>query len=236
MLKITKRRIKINDITELLWILLVHTSINNVPCIRSQQVKTIKKGKEMSKKLLANVFLLSTLLGSVCDVTADSKTEIVRKNTAAFAPQLQKFDSYLGGWTATFPAQPGQPPVIDVTLFEKVLNGKALKTTHSINEGVYGGESYIFWNNKTNRLEFHYFTTADFFTTGWLEFVSDNEFVAYEDVTGEGVVSQGITKVKSSSKLLGDKMEVSTSYLKNGEWTKPETRTYQRTTRDVIFN
>ncbi len=188
--------------------------------------------------MLASSVFFSTNASALENHSKDEMkgTKVVRTGSAAFAPQLAKFESYLGGWTAEFKVQPGQAPVSDVTLFEKVLNGKALKTTHSINDGVYGGESYIFWNNTSQRLEFHYFTTADFMTTGYLEFISDNEFVAYEDVTGQSQMSQGITKVKSASKLLGDKMTVSTSYLKNGEWTTPETREYVRTTKDVIFN
>ena len=178
----------------------------------------------------------TTIENATSTQASKNETVVVRKNIAPFASQLAKFEPYLGGWTASFNVQPGQAPVNDVTLFEKVLNGKALKTTHSINDGMYGGESYIFWNNTTQRLEFHYFTTADFITTGYLEFVSDNEFVAYEDVTGKSQVAQGITKVKSSSKLLGETMTVSTSYLKNGEWTTPETRVYRRTTKDVVFN
>ena len=193
--------------------------------------------KSMSMVLASSVSF-STYVMALTDHSKSepAATKVIRTGTAAFAPQLAKFESYLGGWTASFKVQAGQAPVSDVTLFEKVLNGKALKTTHSINDGVYGGESYIFWNNTTQRLEFHYFTTADFMTTGYLEFVSENEFVAYEDVTGKSQMSQGITKVKSASKLLGDKMTVSTSYLKNGEWTTPETREYVRTTKDVIFN
>ena len=68
-----------------------------------------------------------------------------------------------------------------------------------------------------------------------MEFVSDSEFVAYEEVSGESSMSQGISKVKSTSKLMGDKMTVATSYLKNGKWTTPEVREYTRTIKDVIF-
>ena len=190
--------------------------------------------------IVANVALMQpTVLAQESQnkvtATATNQTIVKRNSKVPFAEQLSAFENYLGGWTATFDTPPDQPKVVDVTLFEKVLNGKALRTTHSINDGAYGGESYVFWNNQTKRLEFHYFTTADFITTGWMEFETPTKFVAYEDVTGESQVSQGITKVRSISELAGDSMTVSTSYLKNGEWTKPQMRKYSRTNKPVVF-
>ncbi len=172
---------------------------------------------------------------AMADVMENEKTVVIRKGSAPFDNELQKFENYLGGWSAEFSVRAGEPPVKDVTLFEKVLNGKALRTTHSVNNGAYGGESYVLWNAKASRLEFYYFTTANFFTTGWMEFTGPNTFVAYENVTGESKTSSGITQVKSTSELGGDKMTVSTSYLKNGEWTPAEKRQYTRTNKPVIF-
>lgn len=151
------------------------------------------------------------------------------------APELAIFEPYLGTWHAEFERKPNQPKMVDVSKWERALNGKALRTLHSINDGMYGGESLIFWDTKTKQLTFYYFTTADFYTTGTLEILSNNSFAAYEDVTGESQLAQGIIKVRSTSQLLGDKMKVSTSYLKNGEWTPEESRTYTRSTKQVIF-
>ncbi|MDA8622041.1 hypothetical protein N9L48_05270 [Psychrosphaera sp.] len=196
----------------------------------------------MSLKLIKNATVTSILLCTTASVVATpiksspaNETQVVQNQSKPFSKHLEKFEEYLGGWTAEFSAQAGQPSVTDVTLFEKVLNGNGLKTTHSINEGVYGGESIIFWNNKTNRLEFYYFTTANFFTSGWMEFINENTFVAYENVTGESTTSQGISQVKSTSTLNGDSMTVSTSYFKNGEWTDDAKRIYTRTNKNVVF-
>ena len=76
------------------------------------------------------------------------------------------------------------------------------------------------------------FSTAEFYTTGTIEMLSDTSFVAYEDVEGN---EYGITKVKSTSEMSKDKMKVSTSYLKNGKWTEPEYRTYTRSDKAVVF-
>ena len=146
--------------------------------------------------------------------------------------ELAVFEAYLGTWQADFDVAEGKPPVQDVSKWERALNGTTLKTLHSINNGEYGGESLIFFDKKLNKLVFYYFTTAGFYTRGTIEVIGETTFVAYEDVEGN---ANGITKVKSTSTLMGNKMRVSTSYLKNGEWTKPESREYQRSEKEVVF-
>ncbi|MEI4550716.1 hypothetical protein [Pseudoalteromonas spongiae] len=145
----------------------------------------------------------------------------------ALDEKLKIFEPYLGTWESTF-----SNGAVDVSHWESALNGTTLRTLHSINDGAYGGESLIFWDNKKQKLVFFYFTTAGFYTQGELEITAENEFVAYEDVTGN---KDGITKVKSSSRLSDGKIVVSTSYFKQGEWTKPESRSYSRSTKTVKF-
>ncbi|WP_199609922.1 hypothetical protein [Flocculibacter collagenilyticus] len=155
--------------------------------------------------------------------------------SAKLDPKLAMFEPYLGTWEAVFEEKDGKPTVVDVSHWERALNGKALRTLHSINEGAYGGESLVFWDKEKQKIVFFYFTTADFYTTGEMEVIDDKTFVAYEEVTGESAMSKGITKVKSTSTLKGDKMEVATSYLKHGKWLPPETRTYVRSDKTVKF-
>ncbi|MFY8274670.1 hypothetical protein AAEU32_11165 [Pseudoalteromonas sp. SSDWG2] len=147
-------------------------------------------------------------------------------------PKLKVFEPYLGTWEATFAMADGQADLVDVSSWERALNGTAIRTKHSINEGVYGGESFIFWDKDSEQLVFYYFTTAGFFTQGQLEISEDGSFVAYEDVSGS---EEGITQVKSTSTFVDGKFVVATSYLKEGQWTKPEQRTYTRSNKSVIF-
>ena len=81
-------------------------------------------------------------------------------------------------------------------------------------------------------LVFYYFTTADFYTQGTLEVTEDGSFIAYEDVTGS---SEGITRVKSTSSYVDDQFVVTTQYLKNGEWTPEQKRSYSRSQKEVVF-
>lgn len=150
----------------------------------------------------------------------------------ALAPELNLFSNYLGTWEAQFPVKEGQPAVHDVAHWERALNGKAIRTLHSINQGQYGGESLIFFDKEKQKIVFYYFTTAGFYTTGYMELIDANTLIAYEEVSGN---KDGITQVKSTNKLLGNSMKVSTSYFKNGTWTTPESRVYQRSNKQVIF-
>ncbi len=153
-------------------------------------------------------------------------------NNSGLVKELAIFSDYLGTWESVFEEKDGKPTVVDVSHWERALNGTTLRTLHSINDGMYGGESLIFFDKSQQKIVFYYFTTAGFYTNGWMEIIDDQTFVAYEDVTGN---KDGITQVKSTSKLLVDKLEVSTSYLKKGQWTQPESRTYTRSTKTVKF-
>jgi hypothetical protein len=155
------------------------------------------------------------------------------QNNLLLDKELAVFQPYLGTWQANFKvAEKDAKPVQDIGKWERALNGKAIRTMHSINEGEYGGESTIFYDSKKKSLVFYYFTTAGFYTKGIIKVLSPTQFVAYEDVTGN---KEGITKVKSTNDLKGDKFIVSTTYLKKGEWTKSETRTYTKSTKAVKF-
>jgi hypothetical protein len=87
--------------------------------------------------------------------------------------------------------------------------------THSINDGIYGGESIIMWDSEKDSLVYYYFTTAGFYTHGTMTIEKGNTH-SYEKVTGS---QEGITAVKSTSEMLPDgRFHATSQYLKNGEW------------------
>lgn len=169
-------------------------------------------------------FLLTLGILYSCVLSADEQPFL--------AKELSVFKPYLGTWQADFTVAEGKPPIQDVSQWQRALNGMAIKTRHSINEGEYGGESMIFWDSKEQSIVFYYFTTAGFYTKGTMKVLSPTQFVAYENVTGS---KEGITRVKSTSEFSNEQFIVSTSYLKKGEWTKPEQRVYSRSNKEVKF-
>ena len=108
-----------------------------------------------------------------------STSETATKEAAGLVKELKVLEPYLGAWQANFAVQEGQAPVLDVSKWERALNGTTVRTVHSINDGMYGGESLIFFDKSKNSIVFYYFATAGFYTQGYMEMISDNSFVAY---------------------------------------------------------
>lgn len=112
-------------------------------------------------------------------------------------------------------SKPGKP-TIDVARWERALNGKAVRVLHSVNDGSYGGETIIQWDAEKERLIYHYFTTAGFYTTGTMTH-ANGKFISHEKVLGN---TNGVTDVRATNELRPDGTLFSKAeYLKNGEWT-----------------
>jgi len=106
-------------------------------------------------------------------------------------------------------------PAVDVSRFELALNGQAVRNRHSIDDGAYGGETFIVWEEARQSLVYYYFTTAGFYTTGTLR-AEDGAIVSHEVIKG---AAGGISEVKAVSRLLPDgRLHVKSRHLKNGQW------------------
>jgi hypothetical protein len=119
-------------------------------------------------------------------------------------------------------SKPDQP-LIDVQRWERALNGKAVRAQHSINNGVYGGETIFRWDSKKNSVVYYYFTTEGFTTIGTVKF-EQGKIVTHEDVSGD---QSGITEVRATSEFLPNGgLHVKAEYLKNGSWVPGHEVTY----------
>jgi hypothetical protein len=156
------------------------------------------------KNSLAVKFALVLTLAAVVPLAAEMN------------PRFEPLRPLLGKtWKGVFPSSTPAKPVVDVSRFELVLNGQAVRNLHSINGGDYGGESLIVWDKAKDSLVYYYFTTAGFYTSGTMK-AEAGGFVAHEMVTGD---ADGITEVKSTSQVLPDgRLHVVSQYLKNGLW------------------
>ncbi len=86
------------------------------------------------------------------------------------AVPLQSFGPLLGKtWKGEFKESTPEKPLIDVSRWERALNGQAVRVVHSVNDGVYGGETLITWDAKKKSLAYWYFTTAGFRTEGTMK-------------------------------------------------------------------
>jgi hypothetical protein len=130
--------------------------------------------------------------------------------------QLLPFKPLLGKtWKGNIQEPGSQSTMIDVSHWERALNGRAIRVLHSINNGELGGETIIVWDPQKKGLVFFSFTTAGFFTQGTIT-AENNQFIGHEYVTGD---QSGITEVKAIGDILpGGKLRSTAKYFKNGQW------------------
>ncbi|MDR7119423.1 hypothetical protein [Rheinheimera soli] len=143
-------------------------------------------------------------------------------------PELEIFRPYIDSHWEGDLTEPGkEKKMVDRSIWSRVLNGQAIKTVHSVNNGEYGGETMIFWDQKQQKIAYYYFTTAGFYTHGTMSYNATTKSIeAVEQVQNN---AQGITQVRSHSVLNeSGTLEVSSDYLQNGQWVKGHSATYKR--------
>ena len=120
-------------------------------------------------------------------------------------------------WRGTLSPAGAAKPVVDVQRFDLVLGGRAVRSSHSINDGEYGGETLFTWDAEKKAIVYTYVTTGGFYTTGALE-VETGGFKARETVHG---TTGGVREVEATSRILPDgRLHVKSRYLKDGKWTE----------------
>ncbi len=153
------------------------------------------------------------------------ETDSLNEHLKVFQPMVGK--TFVGEFANSTP----EKPLIDVSRWERAMNGQAVRVLHSVNDGEYGGETILMWDRKLEKIAFWYFTTAGFYTTGTMD-IDGNTWSATEEVTGN---KQGITQVKSVSTIQENgEMHIKTEYLTNGEWTLGRDMTYRPSTEAEV--
>jgi len=148
--------------------------------------------------------------------------------------RLEPLRPWLGKtWKGHFKNSTPEKSVIDISRWERALNGKAVRILHSINDGSYGGESIVMWDEKKQAVGYHYFTTGGFMTTGTMTF-KDGKILTHEVVTGN---SGGVTEVRGTTEMRSDgTFIVKTEHRKGDEWTPGRETTYREdSSAKVIF-
>jgi hypothetical protein len=147
---------------------------------------------------------------------------------------LEPLRPWLGKtWKGEFKNSKPDKPVIDVARWERALNGKAVRILHSINDGIYGGETILVWDETKQSLTYHYFTTAGFVTQGTVRF-KDGAVLTHEVVSGN---ANGVTEVRGQTEMRPDgTFQVKTEHFKDGKWTPGHEATYREdAAANVVF-
>ena len=87
--------------------------------------------------------------------------------SAELDPRLAPLAPLVGKtWRGEMSPPGAEKPVVDVSRFEVALNGRAIRSLHSINDGVYGGETLFARDDEKKAIVYTYFTTGGFYTVG----------------------------------------------------------------------
>jgi hypothetical protein len=158
-----------------------------------------------------------TLLLSASRLQADEPA-FLDPHLEPFRPLLDK--TFRGEFKDSKPDK----PLVDISRWERALNGKAIRMLHSLNDGAYGGETLFVWSEEPQTVKYYYFTTAGFMTTGTVTF-KDGKILTHEHVAG---AAGGVTEVKGVSEITpAGTFQVKTEYLKNGDWVPGREVTYR---------
>ena len=129
---------------------------------------------------------------------------------------LQPLGRFIGKtWKGEFVSSTPENRIYDIVRWERVLNGKAIRIVHSVNDGQFGGEQILMWDGGKKSLMSWYFSTAGFQTQATLN-VDKGTIISHEKVSGN---QNGISEVKSTTRLFPDgRMHVKSQYLQKEKW------------------
>lgn len=151
---------------------------------------------------------------------------VASPGVAALAPELAPLAPYVGRvFSASMTGPDAAAPANDVQQWEEILGGKAVRITHSINDGDYGGESLVAWDTERRSLVYWYVTTAGFYTQGTITAAGDS-LVTRERVVGE---AGGVTEVEAVWHRTADGLTVSSRYQSGDKWSPGRTAVYRET-------
>ena len=136
--------------------------------------------------------------------------------SAEIDPRLAPLQPLVGKtWRGELSPPGAARPMVDVQRFELALNGRAVRSVHSVNDGEYGGETLFVWDDEKKSVVYTYFTTGGFYTTGTMQ-PEAGALQFHELVRG---TTSGPREVKATSRVLPDgRLHVKSQYLKDGTW------------------
>ena len=147
---------------------------------------------------------------------------------------LVDFDIFIGKkFQGEFYNSTKENPLIDIIYFERILNGEAIRISHSVNHGEYGGEYVITWNSDKEKIESYYFSTGGGIRVSNID-ITNNEISIKEDFSKN---ENGIKKVKKIFRLDPEGfLENNIKYMINNMWIKSHEMIYTRNdSAKIIF-
>ena len=141
--------------------------------------------------------------------------------------RLRPFEPFLGNRYQGKYSNPQDGRLMDeVQHWERTLNGNAIKMTHTINNGEYGGITIFMFDPEFETLRSWYFDTAGSVKIANINYFNE-KIIITEDVTKN---RNGITKVKTTLEILDNLMLLKkTKYLMKNLWVDGNEVLYRQT-------
>lgn len=158
----------------------------------------------------------------------EAEMDALLKDSGAPTPlQVQTFGQLTQFVGKSYKGSPGGPnEPADIQTWEWALGGTAILIRHAIEDGSYGGDTYVYRDAATGDLVYVYITNAGFRTEGTMTVNADGSYSAVEDVAGHDTIS----KVRSTSRINDDGTTTTRSeYFQNGEWVDGHSFSYAPT-------
>lgn len=152
---------------------------------------------------------------------------------AATEAQISTFGALAGLTGKTWRSESagnGEGGPADISAWSWDLGGKVLVNRHALEDGSYGGVTYVYENGQTGRLDYVYVTSGGFHTTGTFVLGEDGSWTAEEEVTGH----EKITRVRSTGRISADgTMSMTSEYFADGEWSPGRNVVYEPVTAAI---
>jgi len=191
-----------------------------------------KRGELMKRALLATVILLTACENAGNEAEMDGSTihpdlnlvtearnstrkcesrEFLFVDASKFGPLAE----LTGRCYLATPDGESASQVRDYQHWSMALGGAVIAIEHVLEDGSYGGISYVYPSLDENQFTYIYITNAGFHTQGTIVVNEDQSFTASETVTGHPT----ITEVRSISRFDETGLTSMTSeFLDDGEW------------------
>jgi hypothetical protein len=143
------------------------------------------------------------------------------RGAATPPPTTQQVDAFgpmaglVGKTWRSEPVGGGEIGPADISRWSWDLGGRVIVSRHALEDGSYGGVTYIYENSQTGSLDYVYVTSAGFHTTGTYQLAGDGSWTAEEAVIGH----ETITRVRSTGRITPDgRMAVTSEYFAKDAW------------------
>ncbi|WP_020399629.1 hypothetical protein [Kordiimonas gwangyangensis] len=145
-------------------------------------------------------------------------------------PELAPLAPFVGKtWKSEGDGSDESEASADISKWEWAMHGRAVRITHAVGGGSYGGESLIHWDAQLQKIIFRYLTTAGFYTDGVIT-PTDDGIEVHEYVRG---AKSGPTEARSGYKMSGGEMHGWAQFKVDGEWAALSEFRYHETTGET---